>query len=63
MHGILEYTQAEHYHSKPRARTRVGVRDRVRVGVRPHNVMSLSLKGYWACLKHAQHPRAGSKLW
>ena len=26
MHGILEYTQAEHYHSKPRARARVGVR-------------------------------------
>ena len=27
-----------------------------------HNSMSLSLKGCWACLKHAQHPRAGNKL-
>ena len=35
----------EHYLSKPRARARVGVRVRVKTGVRPHNVMSLSLKG------------------
>jgi len=27
-----------------------------------HNGMSLSLKSCWACLKHAQHPRAGNKL-
>ena len=32
MHGILEYTQAEHYLSKPRAGA--GARDRVGVGVR-----------------------------
>ena len=29
MHGILEYTQAEHYHSSPRAGA--GARGRVRV--------------------------------
>ena len=36
MHGILEYTQAEHYHSRPRARARVRgrARPRGRVGVR-----------------------------